>query len=209
MTNRSLATIADYADALGTARRARSVLTLIISVILVFQIGLFFAARYKIQLEVETVPVDALKYAVGLTNFAGVVLPIVLAFVLFLIVEVMLIARLLGIARLVWGFIACLVLITLLFPWQAFLMNQTFASPEFKIPGVLYTWEELVLRARLHPVGFMRELLFWARFVFWPALALALLWMIQFQTGQGLRTAFGETVAAAPAPVSPSPALKL
>lgn len=204
MINRPLASIADYADALTTARRARSILVLLISVMLLFQIGLFFAARYRIQVDAETVPVDMLKYAVGLTNFLGVVTPIVLAFVLFLIVEVMLIARLLGIARLVWGFIACLVLIALLFPWQAFLMNQTFTSAEFKIPGVLYTWEELVLRARVHPVGFMRELLYWGRFVFWPALALALLWMIHYQSGRGLRTAFGETPA--PEPLAGPPA---
>jgi hypothetical protein len=202
MMNRPLASIADYADALTTARRARSVLVILISVMLLFQIGVFFAARFKIQVDAVNAGTDALKYAVGLTNFLGVVLPIILAFVLFLIVEVMLIARLLGIGRLVWGFIACLVLAALLFPWQAFLMNQTFTSTEFKIPGVLYTWEELVQRARVHPVGFARELLYWGRFVFWPVFALLLLWMIQLQSGRGLRTAFGET---APAPVLPTP----
>ena len=203
MINRPLASIADYADALTTARRARSVLVLIVSVLLIFQIALFFAARYRIQIDADSAQVDVLKYAVGLTNFLGVVTPIVLAFVLFLIVEVMLMARLLGIARVVWGFVACIVLITLMFPWQAFLMNQSFTSVEFKIPGVLYTWEELVLRARAHPVGFLRELLFWARFVLWPGVALVLTWMIQYQSGRGLRTAFGESVAVEAAPVVP------
>jgi hypothetical protein len=204
MINRPLASIADYADALTTARRARSVFVLIISVLLIFQIGVFFAARYRIHVDVDSAQVDLLKYGVGLTNFLGVVTPIVLAFVLFLIVEVMLVTRLLGIARVVWGFIACVLLITLLFPWQAFLMNQSFTSVEFKIPGVLYTWQELVVRARVHPDGFLRELLYWGRFVFWPGVALLLTWLIQYQSGRGLRTAFGESVSVDVAPVAPA-----
>ena len=193
MVDPALASIADYADALITTRKARNWLILIIGVTLLFQLGLFFAARYKIGIDGSSAKLDFLKYAVGLTDFLGVAAPIVLAMVLLLMAQVMLVGRLLGVSRVVWAFVACIVLITLLFPWQAFLMNQTFTSTEFKIPGVLYTWSELVQRARVHPQGPMPALLYWARFVGWPAAALVLVAMIHYQSGRGLRAAFGKT----------------
>jgi magnesium-transporting ATPase (P-type) len=199
MVDPALSSIADYADALITTRRARNGLFLILLLMLLFQLGLFFAARYKIPVDGSSARLDFLKYAVGLTDFLAVAAPIVLALVLLLMAQVMLVGRLLGVSRVIWAFVACIVLITLLFPWQAFLMNQTFTSTEFKIPGVLYTWSELVQRARVHPQGPMRALLYWARFVGWPAVALVLVVMIHHQSGRGLRAAFGKTPSAAPA----------
>ena len=67
-----------------------------------------------------SVSLDFLKYAVGLTDFLGVATPIVLAMVLLLMAQVMLVGRLLGVSRVIWAFVGCIVLITLLFPWQAF-----------------------------------------------------------------------------------------
>jgi hypothetical protein len=199
MVDPALASIADYADALITTRKARNWLILIIGVTLLFQLGLFFAARYKIGIDGSSAKLDFLKYAVGLTDFLGVAAPIVLAMVLLLMAQVMLVGRLLGVSKVVWAFVGCIVLITLLFPWQAFLMNQTFTSTEFKIPGVLYTWSELVQRARVHPQGPMLALLYWARFVGWPAVALVLVVMIHHHSGRGLRAAFGKNPPAGPA----------
>jgi len=65
-----LANSADYADALLTARKARSVLILVILLSLLFQLGLFFAARYKLQIDDSSVALDFLKYLVGLTDFS-------------------------------------------------------------------------------------------------------------------------------------------
>ncbi len=141
---------------------------------------------------VSPVVVDFLKYLVGLVDFLGVVLPIVLLADLWLIASVLLLGRLLGVSRVISAFLWCIVLLTLLFPWQAFLMNQTFTSTEFKIPGVLYTWSELVLRARVHPSGVLLSLLFWARFVGWPVVAALLLLTIQHQSRIGLRSALGK-----------------
>ena len=164
MDDTSLANSADYADALLTARKARNVLILIVLLMLLFQLGLFFAVRYKVPIDGSSVPLDLLKYLVGVTDFLGVVLPMVLAAILLLIVLVMLVGRVLGVSRLVSAFIGCVVLTALLFPWQAFLMNQTFSSDQFRIPGVLYTWSELVLRARAHPDRPTLALLYWAAF---------------------------------------------
>src|ERR1700691_1383471 len=99
MDDNSLANSADYADALLTARKARSVLILVVLLMLLFQLGWFFAARYKIQVDSTSVALDFLKYLVGVTDFLGVVLPMVLAAILLLIVLVMLVGRVLGVSR--------------------------------------------------------------------------------------------------------------
>jgi hypothetical protein len=181
MPNSSVVTSADYAEALLSARRARDVLIALLLIILLFQIGLFFAARYKIAIDGTSKWIDVLRYFVGLTDFLGVVLPFVLGVVLLLISLVMLIGRLLGISHLVSSFVACVVLAALLFPWQAFLMYQW--------PGVLYTWSELLLRVRDHPQGINLQCLYWARFVGWPIAALAILAKIYLRSARGLRLA--------------------
>lgn len=207
MDDSALASSADYADALLTARKARSALIFILLLALLFQIGLFFAARYKLAVDGSSLSIDLLKYAVGLTDFLGVALPIVLEIVLLLLVLIMLLGRLLGVSRVVSALVFGAVLMVLLFPWQAFLMNQTFSSEQFRIPGVLYTWSELALRARSHPDRPTLMLLFWARFVAWPVAAIYLLLRIQYSSGKGLRSglrnAARNNVAANQAPTHP------
>jgi hypothetical protein len=146
-----------------------------------------------------------LKYLVGVTDFLGVVLPMVLAAILLLIVLVMLVGRVLGVSRLVSAFIGCVVLTALLFPWQAFLMNQTFSSDQFRIPGVLYTWSELVLRARAHPDRPTLALLYWARFVGWPVAAIVLLLKIHYNSGKGLAAALRGAARDNAATIEPAP----
>jgi hypothetical protein len=192
---------ADYADALLTARKARSVLILLVLLILFFQLGLFFAARYKIQLDGTSWWLDELKYLVGLSEFLGVVLPIVLAMTLWLIVTIMLLGRVLGVSHLVSAFVASLVLAALLFPWQAFLMNQSFSSDQFRIPGVLYGWAELLLRARVHPEESRIQLLYWARFVGWPMVAIVIVLKIHLDSSKGLAAGFRGAVVKSTAPM--------
>jgi len=177
---------ADYADALLTARKARSVLILLLMLVLFFQLGLFFAGRYKIQLDGTSWWLDELKYLVGLSEFLGVVLPIVLAMTLWLIVTIMLLGRVLGVSHLVSAFVASLVLAVLLFPWQAFLMNQSFSSDQFRVPGALYSWAELLLRVRVQPEGSRLQLLYWARFVGWPVVAIVIVLKIHLDSSKGL-----------------------
>lgn len=193
MIDPMIANSADYADALLVARKAKNALVGIILFMLVFQLGLFFAARYKIQIDGDSQTLDLLKYLVGLTDFLGVVLPLILAFILALIAIVMLQGRLLGVSWVMSAFVGCVVLMVLLFPWQAFLMNQTFSSEQFKIPGVLYTWAEVVLRARMHPERLTLEMMYWARFVGWPVAAIILLVKVQLDSGKGMGAALRET----------------
>jgi len=156
--------------------------------------------RYQIDFSEANNRDDFLRYWIGVTDFLGIIAPVVLGVDLLLILAIMLVGRLIGVANLVWAFLWCVVLAILLFPWQAFLINATFTSPEFRIPGVLYNWAELILRVREHDSGWKLVGLFWARLVGFPVVALAVLLKIQMGSRRGMRLALGE----APAPVDVS-----
>jgi hypothetical protein len=206
MATASLANSADYADALLSTRRAKNVLVGLLLMILLLQMGLFFAARYKINLHDPSRGADLLKYVIDLTDFLGVVLPIILGVILLLIILVMIQARLLGIGAVVSAFIACVVLATLMFPWQALLNAQPYTAGNIKIPGILYTWSELVARARVHPDDWKLTGLFWARFVGWPVAALLILVKIYIKSASGLRAAIALPASRPVEPINPSPA---
>lgn len=200
MTDPAIATAADYADAMYTSRRAKNLLVLLIFVILLVQVGLFFVARYTDYLvaspaATQPIPkwVDLLQYLVGVSGFLGVIFTIVLSFVLLLIVNIMLVGRLIGVARCTSAYCWCLLLLVLLFPWQAFLSNATFTDPSFKIPGILYTWDELIRFAKFKGEPSADAFLHWARFVAFPVLAIIVTLLIQVRSNRGLRQAFGET----------------
>ena len=200
MTDPAIATAADYADAMYTARRAKNLLVLLIFIMLLVQLGIFFVARYTnyiITSPAATQPtpqwIDGLHYLIGLCAFGGVIVAIILSFVLLLIVNIMLVGRLIGVAQCTSAYIWCLLLLVLVFPWQAFLSNATFTDPGFKWPGVLYIWSELVQYAKFP--GEMSKLAFlkWTRFVAFPVIAIIIVLGIQIKSNRGLRLAFGET----------------
>ncbi len=131
-----------------------------------------------------------------MTDFLGIVFIIVLGVVLLLIVKIMLVGRLIGVAQVTSAFCWCVFVGVLLFPWQGFLQNTDFTG-DFKLPGILYTWPELVhptLGAKFVSSGFDSfTILRWARFVGWPVFAIILLLMVQAKSSRGLRAALGET----------------
>jgi hypothetical protein len=203
----AIATAADYADALLTARRAKNILLLLLLFMVLLQVGLFFLARYHVlPVHTETAPeavaagtqsnagdkVDKFHYLIGLTTFLGISLSILLTFVLLLIVNIMLVGRLIGIARLTSAYIWSWLLVLLLFPWQAFLNNATLTATEFRIPGVLYSWEEVQHAALFPNQPFNVAILKWARFVGFPLLAAFIVLVIQVKSNRGLRQAFGD-----------------
>jgi hypothetical protein len=223
----NIATAADYADAMMIARRAKNFLFLLLLIMLLAQIGIFLVARLTnhvlpgpvdtssladtagtaaTTLPAATQPavgggpsaltVNALRYATALIDFLGIVAVLVLAVVLSLITKIMLVGRLIGVAQVTSAFIRCAFLALLLFPWQAFLQNTDFTG-DFKLPGVLYTWPELVhptTGAKFAAAGFDAfTILRWARFVGFPVLAVILLLVIQAKSSRGLRAALGES----------------
>jgi len=158
---------------------------------------------------------DLLRYLIPATTFLGTVLVVVLDVVLLLIVTIMLVGRLIGVAHVTSAFIWCVVLTVLLFPWQTILIGESRAArsaggavgtsayatdtgihrdPAFKIPGALYTWEEIGYDARHFPQGASFEsLLKWARYAGFPIAALLLLLTVQARSSRGLKFALGES----------------
>jgi hypothetical protein len=143
---------------------------------------------------------SVLRYLTAVIDFLGIVLIAVLAIVLLLIIKIMLVGRLIGVARVTSAFVWCVFLALLLFPWQAFLQNTDFTG-DFKLPGVLFTWSELIhptAGAKFSSADFNQSILRWARFVGWPAIALILLLVIQAKSSRGLRAALGESELESP-----------
>jgi hypothetical protein len=209
MAQPTIVMAADYADTLITCRRAKNWLVLLLLMALLVQLTIFFAARYSgvlpaVNAGATTGPAvtaetlsptpgrQMMQYLTSLTAYAGIVLSIVLALVLLATMNVMLIARLLGLAKVASAFVWCLILMGLLFPWQAFL-NQTAATAgDLRIPGVLFTWSELVMSARFGVDDIPNAILKWSRFVAFPIIAIGLVLFIQVRSRRGIRLALGE-----------------
>lgn len=218
MTEPTLAAKADYADAILVARRAKNWLFLLLLVVLLGQIALFFVARSTTALDplmstATTQPtqlgnnrmLDGLKYLVALCGFAGLSGSLVLCAMLMLLVKIMLTGRTLGVAKVTSAFVWSVVLLVLLFPWQAILANPTVtAQPDamakdYKIPGVLFTWAEFsnpASGAKFHADRIDENILRWARFVGFPVLATMILLSIQVKSSKGIKSALGEDISA-------------
>lgn len=212
MTDPAIATAADYADALLTARRAKNLLVLLVLLMLLIQAAVFFTVKYTgvvyplttTSSNPATAPAtapawqDVVRYAVGFSDFIGVAGTILLGLVLYLIVQIMVVGRLIGVSRVISALICTFVVLVLVFPWQAFLRDTAFTSREWMFPGVLYTWDELINRVTIGTRGQNQDLkiliLHWARFVAWPLVAIILLLSIQVKSNRGLRQALGEEV---------------
>jgi len=98
---------------------------------------------------------------------------------------------LIGLARVTSAFMWSLLLILLLFPWQVFFGGTT-EPTDFRLPGLLFSWQELMLYARFPTDDLKLATLKWARFVVFPVLALVLLLIVQVKSNRGLRQALGE-----------------
>jgi hypothetical protein len=206
--------LADYADAILVARRAKNWLFLILLVVLIGELALFFVAHFTQILETTaatTQPAvargrEVLKYLVAIAGFAGLFASLLLSVVLILLVKIMLTVRTLGVGRITSAFIWSAVLAVMLFPWQAILAGPTISTgadpmaADFKIPGVIYTWTEfnhadLGARFGKSPASTLtmeKKVLRWARFVGFPAVAIIILLSVQVKSGKGVRSALGE-----------------
>jgi hypothetical protein len=209
MTDPAIATAADYADALLTARRAKNLLVLLVVLMLLIQLAVFFIVKYTgivYPTSASAAPTTApaseqtwhsiAQYAVGISVFVGVAGTILTALVLYLITQIMVVGRLIGVSRVISALIWTFVVLMLIFPWQAFLRDQALQSREWIFPGVLYSWNELLalvtIGTRGRDTGLDKQILHWARFVAWPAIAIMLLLAIQVKSNRGLRQALGE-----------------
>jgi len=214
----SIATAADYADAMLTARTARTVFAFALILILLLQLVLFILVHFTSKLDkhvtpdytevpnppaatqavpqtptapARTMPHQILKYIVGLSQYFGLIFSLLLCLMLLLLLNVMLIGRLIGVSHVTSAFIFSLIVLLLVFPWQAFLNNQDLTAQSFKVPGVLYTWNELTLNGHFANGSIMQ----WVRFLLAPIITIVLVFTILLRSGHGLRMALGEETA--------------
>jgi hypothetical protein len=203
----AIATAADYADAMITARRAKNIILLLLLLMLLGEVAIFFVVRYTNVLNPvltvsTTQPVrdwtPILNFLTNTGMFLSLVLSILLGFVLLLIVNIMLVGRLIGVARVTGAYIWSIVLLLLLFPWQFFLNNVglTIERISWKFPGVLWTWSELAAGAKFpnDPI-FPDAFVHWARFVAMPLVAVLIVLAIRVKSNRGIRQALGEDEA--------------
>ena len=219
-------TQADYADAVLTARRAKNTLFLLLLLFLLAQLTIFFlvwadviktgpapmdqtsAATVVPGADITTPPATATRpadatgsawahYGIASTTFLGMVFALMLTFVLLILMLVLLNSRALGVAELTSAVIWMLLLLIILFPYYALLNYGNLATANFRVPGVLYTWQELLsyghFKSDFSTGGLIAEtILRWARFVGYPIVALILLVVVQVKSGRGLKLALGE-----------------
>ena len=125
------------------------------------------------------------------TLWIGMAFSILLTLTLGFIVLVMLNGRTVGVPQVTKAFTKSLLLLVLFIPWQAVLMHPTLRGGAFHVPGVLYTWMELLGTG--HYAAYEREeWLMWVRFVGWPAVAFILVLLASFGSGRGIKQALGE-----------------
>jgi hypothetical protein len=223
----NVATAADYADAMIIARRSRTVFSFLLLAMLAFQLVLFLVYRFSpavddyvvadpataAVLSPTTAPSVAaptggselgrnlLKYVVSLSGFFGLMFSILLSLTLLLLLNIMLIGRLIGISKVTSAFIWSLVILTLVFPWQAFLNNENLTRTEFKVPGVLYNWNEITQHGDIDSsLPFHVKVMRWARFLAMPLVTVALVFNVLGKSGKGLRMALGESTGSSSKP---------
>jgi hypothetical protein len=172
-----------------------------------------------------------LEFCVDLSDYLGVILPIMLSVVLLLIVTIMLVGRLIGVSQVTTAFCWSILLAVMLFPHQALLNSGVVRAsaevygdgattqptsvvhevPDVRIPGALYTWPELVRDhdfARATSTSAASEnpaltsFLKWCRYVIYPLAMLVLLVVIHLRSRRGLRFALGEAEVPEPAPAA-------
>jgi hypothetical protein len=135
-----------------------------------------------------------LRYVVSLSGFFGLIFSILLSLTLLLLLNIMLIGRLIGISKVTSAFVWSLAVLTLVFPWQAFMNNQNLTREEFKVPGVLYSWNEISHHASFSSTdGLAVNVLRWTRFMVAPIITAVIVGVVLSKSGRGLRMALGET----------------
>jgi len=138
---------------------------------------------------------DIMHYLTGVAILGGIAISIVLALALMLIDHVMLVGRLIGVGRVTSAICWSLLLIVLLFPWQYFMGGSGLAYTDFRVPGVLWTWDEMAGRAHFNSdfsADWAGTILNWFRFVGAPLVAVVVTLLVQARSNRGLKMALGE-----------------
>jgi hypothetical protein len=162
MNQTNIATAADYADAMITARRTKGWLFIILLLLLLIQVTVFFLAAYTdlilvtpsqaeapavvegeaaAEVTVAAAPAqtrlgDFMQYLNVLIAFLGLTLAVVLSVVLLILVFIMLVGRLIGVSRMTSAWIWSILLVVILFPLQSLLVSPVTVPPVEEIAAI-------------------------------------------------------------------------
>ncbi|HEX8914360.1 MAG TPA: hypothetical protein VF796_18580 [Humisphaera sp.] len=207
-----LAVKADYADALTTIRRAKSLLVLLVLALLLGQVAAFLLARFDVLRlvyppDAARPAVDAaevLRYALPVTTFLAMVLAVVLCVVMLLLTTAMLTGRLMGVSHATGAFLWAVLLLAVLFPWQSVLVYEDRPGPPaaagsvaadrpaVKWFGATVTYAEVLADHKFANTPLPEAIRGWGRYVGWPGLAVLVLLVVQAKGSRALRYALGE-----------------
>ena len=210
----TLVVTTDYAEGMAAARRAKTVLCAALFFVLGTELTLFFMLRYVHSLSGITAGHnvadaagwnrDVFQYLIGLLDFAGLILPWVLAAMVLTMALIQTAGHVAGVGRTVSALSWSVLLAMLLFPWQAVLNNPAInADPKadaigMKVPGVVYTWAEVsnpVQGARFAEFNAsadkVKAALDWLRYAGFPLAALVIVGVVHTKTERAHRRAFG------------------
>lgn len=210
--DRMITVAADYADALLVVRRVKRTMLLLLALILVAQMAIFalkhWSDLFQVGASPSTTPAvvtaanwpDVFHYVSAVCLYGSVVFGLILLATLTITIHIMLVGRLIGVALVVRAFVLAALLFVLMFPWQTLLVTQDLGRADLVPPGVLYTWRELQERVPPHvAMDGNAALLYWARFLAMPVVAMIILLLVQKRSGKGLRLALGEEEILPPA----------
>lgn len=200
---RVIAIAADYADALLVARRAKSLLVLLLVLIVLAHLAIFFTAHFapdvlhRAVAGTTTQPSrwnvsDFLHYLTAASLFGGIIFSVLLVLTLFLTIHIMLVGRLIGVRDVTRALTTSFLLLVLLVPWQTLLVTQGLTATDVVLPGILSTWREVSTHVPMTGGEMGPQVLYWARFAAFPIFGLILLLLIQVRSGRGLKYALGE-----------------
>ncbi len=132
--------------------------------------------------------------AVPVTQLLGLLAAASQAIIIFITLLVILIAQAPGVAHLTRSLNWAVILLFMVLPWQYFF-------PGFPVPGVLYSWQELLRTLAVvfllppgHGLPYLQRLLIVVRYVLWPAMSLLVMLVTAERFRAGVRLAVGHPI---------------
>ncbi|MGC9454465.1 MAG: hypothetical protein ACP5HU_06335 [Phycisphaerae bacterium] len=184
--------ISEYAEAFDSVRLAKNIFWLLIAAAIVVQLVCFVLVHFvgvtdQADQLGATQPASAatgwyhvLNWIMPAFKFMALVSGLLLMLTLMFAVKLSLLERMGGVAGLMSAFFWSLVLFAVLVPWQDVLIDS-FAS------GALYNLGDLTAARRGLANGWTDKVIFYARFVLYPVVAVLVWLVVQMKFARGYR----------------------
>jgi len=160
--------------------------------------------NHRLNVRPQWAPVYAMSIPV--TQLAGLIAVSSQVIIVFVTLLVVLVAQAPGVAQITRSLIWSVLLLFMFLPWQYF-------ARDFPIPGVIYSYAELVMRIGPHVVGDkinpFEVWMIYARFLVWPIFGLLALVIAAERFRAGIMIAIGHPLQSMLQPRSPAPQMPM